>query len=298
MEGNIAISSAPTNAEIWIDGTRQVDTNSNPLLTPSTITGLSPINHDITLKLSGYIDYNQTMNVTAGQTIYLSTVLMQAPILVGNINFTTTPDGASIFIDDQEQVGKFTPTTITDIPIGNHNFILKYSGRNDATGVITVIGGATSYVYIDMSIVSPTKGSISISSVPQDADIYIDNTLYSTKTPSTIDDLSPNVYTIVIKKDGYNDYTTMINSIAGQTISINVTLIPKAIVVAGLEFPWWLALGIGVGMFQYGKYKEFKDIKEIVSSRTQHIQNNKKLELSSGTKGRMVTLTKNDYTVQ
>jgi PKD repeat protein len=285
-EGNIAISSAPTNVEIWIDGVRQLDTNSNPLLTPSTITGLTPINHDIKLKLSGYIDYDTTVNITAGQTIYLSASLMQAPILIGDINFTTTPDGASIFIDNQEQVGKFTPTTITDISIGNHTFILKYPGRNDATGTITVIGGATSYIYVSMSIVSPTKGSISISSIPQNADIYIDDTLYSTKTPATIDELTPNVYTIVLKKDGYNDYTTMINSIAGQTISINITLIPKVTMVVGLEFPWWLALGLGVGMFYAGKYRELKDIRQIVSS-----------DLPFQHKGKVVTLTKNDYKV-
>jgi len=268
------------------------------LITPATITGIYPTSYDIKLKLSGYIDYDTTINITAGQTTYLSASLMQAPILIGNINFTTTPDGASVFIDNQEQIGKFTPTTITDLPIGNHTFILKYPGRNDATGVITVIGGTTSYVYVDMSIVSPTKGSISISSIPQNADIYIDDNLYSTKTPATIDNLTPGVYTIVLKKNGYNDYTTMINSIAGQTISINVTLIPKVTMVAGLEFPWWLVLGIGVGMFQYGKYKEFKDIREIISSRLGKRLD--KLDSTKGltSKGRVVTLTKNDYRVK
>ena len=246
--GGISISSTPPGAEIWIDNVRQLDNNSQPLVTPATITDMSPTNYDIKLKLSGYIDYDTTINIIAGQTTYLSAALMQAPILIGSVNFTTTPDGASIFIGNQEQAGKFTPATITNLPIGNHFFILKYPGRNDATGVITVIGGMTSYVYVDMSIVSPTKGSISISSVPQDADIYIDNTIYSSKTPVTIDDLTPGTYTIVLKKNGYSDYTTTINAIAGQTISINITLIPK-IIMAGMGFPWWLALGLGVGMF-------------------------------------------------
>lgn len=276
ITGGISIGSAPPGAEIWIDNVQQLDTNDQPLVTPATITNISPASYDITLKLSGYIDYNGTINIIAGQTTYLSVVLMQAPILMGSINFTTTPDGASIFIDNQQQVGKFTPTTITDIPIGSHTFILKYTGRNDATGIITVIGGATSYVYVDMSIVSPTEGSISISSIPQDADIYIDNVLYPTKTPTTIDNLSPYVYTIVLKKTGYDDYTTMINTIAGQTVSINVTLMPKVTVV-GLEFPWWLVLGVAIGMFQSGKYTEMKEIREA--------------------KGKVVTLTKKDYKV-
>jgi PKD repeat protein len=288
ITGGISISSAPPGAEIWIDDVQQLDINNQPLTTPATVTNLSPISYDITLKLPGYIDYNNTIDIIAGQTTYLNVSLMQAPILVGSINFTTTPDGASIFIDDQEQIGKFTPTTITDIPIGSHAFILKYPGRNDVTGNITVIGGITSYIYVGMTIVSPTKGSISISSIPQDADIYIDNALYPTKTPATIDNLTPYVYTIVLKKNGYNDYTTMINAIAGQTISINITLVPK-VMIAGLELPWWLVLGLGVGMFHMGRFKEFKEIKGLVYSEA-HPQ--------LANKGKVVTLKKKDYTVK
>ena len=306
--GGINISSDPTGADIYINNTQQLDINNQPLTTPATIIDLPPIDHNITLKLAGYIDYNKTINVIAGQTTYISASLMQAPVLIGDINFTTTPDGASIFIDNNEQ-NKFTPATITDIPIGSHTFILKYPGRNDATGIINVIGGVTSYVYVDMSIVSPTKGSISISSIPQTADIYLDTVLYSEKTPTTIDNLIPQVYTITLKKIGYNDYTTMVNAIAGQTVSINVTLIP-AMVVVGLEFPWWLVLGIGIGMYQTGKFKEMKEIEESVSEisyrrqspsidkdihKGEHGSNLSNKNLS---KNKVVTLTKKDYRIK
>lgn len=281
ITGGISISSIPTVAEIWIDGVQQLDINNQPLTTPATVMDLSPIDYDITLKKSGYIDYNQTIHITAGQTTYLSVSLIQAPILIGNVNFTTTPDGASIFIDDQEQMGKFTPATITDLPIGSHQFTLKYPGRNDATGVINVVGGVTSYVYVDMVTTSPTKGSLSISSIPQNADIYIGNTLYSIKTPTTIDNLDPSIYNITLKKAGYNDYLTTINVIAGQTISINVTLVPK-VVMAGLEFPWWLVLGIAVGMYKTGRQKEMRDIEEALSY----------------PESKIVTLTKDQYKVK
>lgn len=290
--GSINISSIPTDAEIWIDTIQQLDINNYPLLTDATITGLSPVSHNIILKLSGYIDSNNTIDIIAGQTTYINISLMHAPILIGSINFTTIPDGASIFIDTIEKIGKFTPATITDIPIGSHTFILKYAGRNDTTGIVNVVGGMISYVYVDMSIISPTEGSFSISSIPQGADIYIDNVKYSTKTPATIEHLIPKVYTIVLKKTGYNDYTTMVNAIAGQTISINVTLIPK-IVVTGLEFPWWLILGVGIGMFQAGKFKETQDIKD-----TGLLNMSKKLEESKIAKGKIVTLTKNDYKIK
>lgn len=295
--GGISISSDPTDAEIWIDNVQQLQVDSQPLKTPATIAGLSPASHDITLKLPGHIDYNKTIDIIAGQTTYLDASLLQIPILTGSLNFTTNPDGASIFIDNVEQVGKFTPTTITNVPIGSREFILKYPGRNNVTGMINIVGGATSYVFVDMVVISPTKGSISISSIPQDADIYIDNVLYSSKTPVTIDNLDPYIYGITLKKSGYNDHATMVNIIAGQTVSINTTLIPK-MVVTGLEFPWWLVLGVGIGMFQAGKFKEAQDIKEMVLSRIRPEASRRKLEESKIAKDKIVTLTKRDYTVK
>jgi hypothetical protein len=282
--GGISISSYPTGAEIYINDVQQLNLDDSPLITPATIVGLSPTSYNIKLKLSGYIDSNDTIDIIAGQTTYINISLMHAPILIGSINFTTTPDGASIFIDGIEKIGKFTPVTIADIPIGSHSFVLKYIGRNDATGIVNVVGGLISYVYVDMSIVSPTEGSFSMSSIPQGADIYIDDVLYSTKTPTTIEHLVPKLYTIILKKAGFNDYTTMVNAIAGQTISINTTLVPK-IVVTGLEFPWWLVLGIGIGMFQAGKFKEEQYIKETVP-------------LVNSGKSRIVTLTKKDYNIK
>ncbi len=296
---SINIVSDPPNAEIWIDGVKQLDINNQPLITPATITGISPFpdTHNIILKLSGYIDYNKTVDIPVGQTKYIDAVLMQAPILVGSVNFTTNPDGASIFIGNEEQIGKFTPTTIPDISIGSHQFTLKYPGRNDVIGTINVVGGVTSYVYVDMVIISPTKGSISISSVPQNADIYIGNTLYSAKTPTTIDNLDPNIYNITLKKSGYNDYLITTDAIAGITVPITVTLVPTTI-VAGLEFPWWLVIGIGVGMYQAGKFKDVKYAKNVATSWTRSKPDIKKLDELKFAKNKVVTLTKNDYKIK
>lgn len=260
--GSISITSIPIGASIWIDGEQQFDIHDQPLVTPKTITGLSPGNHNITLKLSGYNDYNTILNVISSQTIYFSAVLVQAPILIGSINFTTVPDGASIWIDGIERIGKFTPITIDNIPIGSHTFVLKYPGRNNATGNVIVVGGAISHVYVEMSLISTDTGSLSISSIPQIADIYLNGALRTEKTPTTIDNLTPRTYTILIKKAGYNDYTITVDTIAGQTLSISTTLVPIT-VMAGVAFPWWLMLGIAVG----GIYTIIKTRTEVKSQK-------------------------------
>lgn len=57
--GSIFITSTPSNAQIWLDGT-----NTNKV-TPDSVTDLDPGNYTVTLKLSGYEDYTIPVTVVA-----------------------------------------------------------------------------------------------------------------------------------------------------------------------------------------------------------------------------------------
>jgi PKD repeat protein len=135
--GGISIISTPPGADIYLDG------NVQPATTPATIPNLTPGTHSITLKLSGYEDFTRSINIIAGITTYLDTILTPIPITIGSINFTSSPIGAQIWLDGSN-TGRTTPYTLTNISVGPHTFILKLDGYNDTTGSITVIGGAIS----------------------------------------------------------------------------------------------------------------------------------------------------------
>lgn len=260
--GSVSISSVPTNADIYIDGVQQLDINGFALKTPATISGLSPVTHDITLKLSGYLDYNVPVDIVVGVTKYISAILLQAPKLTGDISITSSPAGAEIWIDSNN-MGKVTPDIIIDAPIGLHSFTLKLVGYNDTIGDINVVGGVTSYVFAILVPLSPTKGAISISSIPQNADIYINDVLLTEKTPATIANLDPGQYTIKLRKSGYTDFITPtpIDIIAGQTAYLGVTLSTMRVVEAG--FPWWVAISLGIGLYiTKAKEIEQKELKE------------------------------------
>lgn len=264
--GSISISSIPTNADIYIDGNPQLDTNGQQLKTPATISGISPGSHSVTLKLSGYEDYNtpvdSPINVVVGTTVYLSAILLQAPKLTGDISITSNPAGAEIWIDGSN-MGKITPDTIIDAPIGLYSFTLKLAGYNDTIGNINVVGGVTSYVFAILVPLSPTKGAISISSIPQNADIYVNDILQTEKTPTTIPNLNPGQYTIKLRKSGYTDFitSTPIDIIAGQTSYLGVTLSTLRIMEAG--FPWWMVIGLGIGLYiTKAKEIEQRELKE------------------------------------
>ncbi|MFA5221390.1 MAG: PEGA domain-containing protein [Methanoregula sp.] len=71
--GGIDIASAPSGAETYVD-------NLYRGYTPATLTGITPGEHAVLLKYTGYIDYSTTTTVNAGQTIPLAITMTAAPV--------------------------------------------------------------------------------------------------------------------------------------------------------------------------------------------------------------------------
>lgn len=263
-KGSIAISSVPTSAQIFLAQTGQNPTDQG-VTTPATISNIDPGDYDIIIRLSGYQDYTVTVPISAGQTTYISAILLQTPILIGSINFTSIPDGAEIWLENLstgnlEFTGKLTNNTIADLDIGNYDFELRLIGYNNLIGQISVLGGVTSYVYATMVPISPLTGSISISSIPQGAEIFIapEGGSFIDKgivTPNTILDTSPGNYTIKLTKYGYNNAEMTVTVVQGQTTYVGMTLLVTRVVEAGI--PWWFILSLGAGTI-YGMLKPEK----------------------------------------
>jgi hypothetical protein len=79
-------------------------------------------------------------------------------------------------------------------------------------------------VMIISSSVGPKTGSISVTSSPSGASVYLDGSPKGT-TPKTITGVSAGPYTIKLSKSGYNDYTRTRSVKAGKRIKINANLI-------------------------------------------------------------------------
>jgi hypothetical protein len=214
--GSISFTSTPSGADIYLDGTLQT-TN-----TPATITSVSAGSHSYTLRLTGYNDATGTVTVTAGQTANVSVTLTPV-VTTGSISFASTPSGADIYLDGTLQTIK-TPATITGVSAGNHSYILRLTGYNDAIGTVTVTAGQTANVSVTLTPVG-TTGSISFTSIPSGATIYIDNILQTSKTPATITGVSAGSHSYILRLTGYNNATGTVTVIAGQTATVSVTLV-------------------------------------------------------------------------
>lgn len=73
----------------------------------------------------------------------------------GTIKIDTTPTGAEFFlVDDSGKETSFglttTAITITDIPIGTYNYVIRLSGYNDYSSNITVLEGQICCISVDL----------------------------------------------------------------------------------------------------------------------------------------------------
>ncbi|NQE04906.1 hypothetical protein C5S32_03450 [ANME-1 cluster archaeon GoMg1] len=76
-----------------------------------------------------------------------------------------------------------------------------------------------------MTPTPPATGSISVSSSPSGARIYVDGS-YKGRTPETNTHVSPGSHTVKLKHDGYYDWSTSIKVTAGSTSYVSASLTP------------------------------------------------------------------------
>ena len=83
------------------------------------------------------------------------------------------------------------------------------------------------------ALLNNATGAIQISSTPSGAAVYID-TQYQGVTPEggsyiRIPNLTPRAYVTMLKKEGYMDYTTVVQVTANETVPLSVTLRPATV---------------------------------------------------------------------
>ncbi len=220
--GSISISSVPTGAEIWIAPHLGTYTDQG-VVTNNTISNIAIGSYDVKLTLSGYQDWITTsVSVTDGVTTNLSATLISS---TGSVSFTSTPSGATIYIDNVLQIGTTTPsTTITGLTPGSHTYKLTLSGYADTTGTFSITANTNTAVSVTFA------GSLNISSTPSGASVYIDGSgTASGVTPLIVTGFIPGTHTYKLTNVGYTDIpTTNFTITAGQTTTISETMLTVA----------------------------------------------------------------------
>ncbi|BBL68501.1 PEGA domain-containing protein [Methanoculleus chikugoensis] len=220
--GSIKVTSSPSGAYVYMDGVYKGRT-------PLTLTSVSAKKHNIELDHSGYYDWRSTVTVSPGVTSYVNAYLTTIPSeTTGAIDVVSYPAGADIFLDDRYQ-GK-TPAAgvyaISNVAVGSHTVRVALSGYQDYTTSVIVSGATTSHVTATLQPGQSTStGSISVTSSPSGAEVYIDN-VYKGITPLTVDGIATGTHAVRVALGGYSDWSTTVQVGAGSTASASASLSP------------------------------------------------------------------------
>jgi hypothetical protein len=245
--GGISVSSNPRGAGLSVDGLNQGITNQ-------IIGNLAPGPHRVTISQAGYVVWSET--VSAGQvTPVAATLVQEVNPDTGDLQVSSTPPGASVYINGDYQGS--TPSKglldISDLVPGSYTLVLKRSGYQDYTASVTIEAGKTVQIIAPLQPAahSVDTASVDVSSTPSGADVYV-NTAFVGITPLSFHDVPAGPYTVEIRMEGYNPFSTTGQVAAGQNIQIIAALSPVATPTrapSGLV-PVLLALAIaGIGGF-------------------------------------------------
>jgi hypothetical protein len=151
---------------------------------------------------------------------------------MGNIQISSTPAGAAIYLDNVN-TGQVTPFTINDLDTGSYEIRVSKSGYFDDSAVVNVADGLTATPSFTLTLLSTPVGRIFLTSTPAGAAIFLNGSNSGKVTPDSLKNLTPGDHTIKLTLDGYFDSTFTATVTEDQTTNYGVTLsaVPKVPVV-------------------------------------------------------------------
>jgi serine/threonine protein kinase len=141
--------------------------------------------------------------------------------VVAQLTVSSNPAGAQITFDGNALCT--TPCTLTGIAPGQHAVSASKSGYGSATQNIVLASGANSSISIDLS---PVSARLAVSSSPAGAVIVIDGQDTGKLSPSQFVLSKPGTHTVVLRRSGYLDETSTVNTEGGQIANVNLVLKP------------------------------------------------------------------------
>jgi serine/threonine-protein kinase len=145
-----------------------------------------------------------------------------APTIVpGQLSVASTPAGAQIQIDGQNDATWVTPFNLAGLNPGQHTLTISKPGYAAETRTIDVGSGSKSFVSVQLAQLSAT---VSVSSEPAGAAIWMDGKDTGRVTPAQISVDRAGNHSFVFKKQGYLDENATANLQIGQTFRLAQSL--------------------------------------------------------------------------
>jgi hypothetical protein len=235
--GSIYVNSTPSGAAIIIDGDETGD------VTPCTISGIEVGIHSVRVELEGFVQPDEewiTVDANAVTEVEFNLTLEAESggggssdgggSINGSIAITSVPMNASIYLDGN-MTGFRTDATLEDIPPGEHTIELVLPGYPNMTRTVTVEVGQCSL--LDLIFENSTTGNaaagtgrITVSSVPENASIYLDGSATGSRTNATLEAVPAGEHTVELVMPGYRNATRTVTVEEGGHTTLDLILSP------------------------------------------------------------------------
>ena len=185
--------------------------------------GVVPVNskdleagtYSILIQKDKYKDYTATITIDEGKTTTLN------PILEANfVQLTLTTSAQSdMYIDGQKLgTGRWTGT----LELGEHSVETRQASHQSAYTTLRVTSQSAGQI-IALNNPIPIYGSMTLTSTPSDAVVYVDGKKVGT-SPVIVNELLVGTHTIRLEKDGYDNQEKTVQIAENQESILDFTL--------------------------------------------------------------------------
>ena len=230
---NMIAGSVSRMGEMYTISLRLIDVETAEILRVETVDCMCTIEEVLTTRLK------QAAYKLAGLEIEPSFAGTEI-IGMGSVRITSSPAGASIFLDERIMKEK-TPATLNELSAGKHSIRLE-KGNLVGSKQVFILPGIISEIDIP---INPGYGILTVKSTPPGGEVALDGEIIG-QTPLQLDTVQAGEHVINISLAGYADYQ--------ETIHIGLNLIVKCEVVLEKMGEIWLASNPqGVKVYIKGK---------------------------------------------
>ena len=216
--GNLKVSSSPSGAAVYVNSVYYGTT-------PHTVYNLPSGNNDLRLTYSGYNDYRDTVKVVAGQTTTTYATL-QSQVTYGTLSVTSSPSNGNIYLDGAYK--GTAPRTIGGLSQGAHTLEVTMPGYQEWANTIQIHSNQVTYATATLTAdPQSTTGSISVTSNPSYASVYIDSIYYGTTNPGNAliaNNIAAGSHSVKVTLSGYDNSVSTVTVNSGQTTTVNANL--------------------------------------------------------------------------
>ncbi len=156
--GTLEVTSEPDGAEVLLDGIPR-----GPA--PCTVDRITVGDHELSVRLNGYVEAKQTIRLAAGETQSMNIALEPLPAA---LQIVSIPDGARVYINNQFQ-GE-TPHSILDIKPGEYRVRVEKAGHDPQARTVALGRGERK---VEEFRLSSNTGRLELTTEPSDVTVLV-----------------------------------------------------------------------------------------------------------------------------